>query len=351
VIAQQRMNCRFRCQTKSYHWFVNFNPILLLAPALAVLYLLPLHADDGAASIAAGGVVVMGREPRITMAKEVLKISASKVVVDYDFRNDTDEDVVTEVAFPIPPYDLSMDQLTPAQQSFGDFRLWIEGAPAHFRMQARAFLKGKDLTPMLTGMHVDVATFGHATSNMQSADIQKLSASQRGTLVRAGLIDSGDNAPNWEVRKKFFWRQTFPAHKSVHIRHEYSPVVGSENSIKYAYGTLPDAGSAKELQNFCVDGQLATILQQIGNSKDRDAPFFYVDFILTTANTWKKPIEDFTLIVERPHRKDDLTDYVSFCWDGPVTRIDADHFSAKARGFIPTKELKIGFFGVEKSRF
>jgi hypothetical protein len=47
-----------------------------------------------------------------------------------------------------------------------------------------------------------------------------------------------------------------------------------------------------------------------------------------TANTWKRPIEDFTLIVERPHEKNALQSFMSFCWDGPVTKLDADHFSA-----------------------
>jgi hypothetical protein len=68
------------------------------------------RADDGAASIAAGGLVLMKREPRIVMAKEVLSISAKSVLVDYDFRNDSDEDITTEVAFPIPPYDFQISR-------------------------------------------------------------------------------------------------------------------------------------------------------------------------------------------------------------------------------------------------
>jgi hypothetical protein len=97
------------------------------------------------------------------------------------------------------------------------------------------------------------------------------------------------------------------------------------------------------------------MLQDIadGKSKDKQAWYGYVDFILTTANTWKTPIEDFTLIVERPHWKNykgenDLGDYVSFCWDGPVKRMDADHFSAHVENLVPAKELRIGFFGVKR---
>ena len=73
---------------------VSFISFLLLSGTL--------RADDGAASIAAGGVILMKREPRIVMAKEVLAISPDRILVDYDFRNDSDEDITTEVAFPIP---------------------------------------------------------------------------------------------------------------------------------------------------------------------------------------------------------------------------------------------------------
>lgn len=71
----------------------------------AIAFLVPnlVRSDDSAAAIAAGGLVSR-RESRIVMAKEVLKISPTKIVVDYDFRNDSDQDVTTEVAFPIPPY-------------------------------------------------------------------------------------------------------------------------------------------------------------------------------------------------------------------------------------------------------
>jgi len=208
---------------------------------------------------------------------------------------------------------------------------------------------------LLNGMHIDIGTFGHETDNDISPDVSKLSPAQRKQLEEKGLLDRDDAEPRWKVQKKYYWKQTFPAHKIVHIRHEYTPVVGSENSIKYGMGAEPDAQSAYALKGFCIEGNLLTILHKIAYDKDKDAPYFYVNFILTTANTWKTPIEDFTLIVERPHLKDpnhpSLADYMSFCWDGPVTKLDADHFSAYAVDFVPKKELSIGFFDVEKSVF
>ncbi len=328
-----------------------------------------LCADDGAASIAAGGIVIMKRETRVTISKEVLRISPSKVIVDYDFRNDSDQDITSDVAFPIPDYDFSLDREGTAQ-GFDDFQLWIDGAPAHFLVEARAFVKDQDYTNLLTSMHVDVASYGHGVpldsggkATAKSRDIQSLSDAQRRQLEKVGLIaqdcDPGEknciDEALWKVKKKYYWQQTFPAHKVVHIRHQYSPVLGSENSVGYGMGANPDKSAAEEIKSFCLDGPLRTTLQRIadGLDKDKTASYGYVDFILTTANTWKTPIEDFTLIVERSRRKNnrgenDLGDYVSFCWDGPVTKIDPDHFSAHTSNLIPRKELRIGFFGVER---
>jgi len=323
-----------------------------------------LYADDGAASIAAGGIVVMKRETRITMAKEVLQISPSKVIVDYDFRNDSDQDITTEVAFPIPDYD---DDLDRRGQIFGfdDFQLAVDGALARYQVEARAFLKDTEYTQLLTNMQVDVASFGHGPLLgdvidkrghrrvlAESQDIQRLTAAQRKQLEALGLVDQEEgDEPQWRVKKKYYWQQTFPAHKVVHIRHEYSPIMGSSNSIKYGMESPPDARSAAELKTFCLDGGLRATLQRIADTKGADAPYSYVDFILTTANTWKTPIEDFTLIVDRTHPADSPGDYVSFCWDGPVTKIDTDHFSAHTLNLVPAKELRIGFFSVEHRKF
>jgi len=66
--------------------------LLLLAAAVTM-------ANDGAASTAAGGIQ-LGHEERISLEKERLTISVSKIIVEYEFLNETDKDVSTEVAFP-----------------------------------------------------------------------------------------------------------------------------------------------------------------------------------------------------------------------------------------------------------
>lgn len=312
-------------------------------------------ADDGAASIAAGGIV-MTREPRITMAKEVLSISEGKIVVDYDFRNDTNAGITTEVAFPIPDYDLDMGNINPAEQGFDDFQLWVNGKSVHYTVEAKdtveakAMVKGRDYSALLRSMGVDVASYGHSTDNDTQPQIQMLSAAQKERLATAGVIDK-DNTPNWKVRKKYYWSQSFPAHTTVHIRHEYTPVLGNSNSI--AYGTLLKTGKAGEndyeLASVCPTPELLGALRQDTQRAHHVVSIEYVDFILTTANTWKTPIGDFTLDIARPPLAKDpnhpatSVNAVSFCWDGPVEKVSADHFRAHLTNFIPAKEARIGF--------
>jgi len=297
-----------------------------------------LRADDGAASIAAGGIIMV-REPRITMQKEVLRISDSKVQVDYEFRNDTDKDITTEVAFPVPSYSFDWAHYSIWQQGFEDFQLTVEGKKAHFEIEAKATLKGHDVSAVLKRYGIDIASLGHFNDDTHIApDVRRLSPVQRTSLVHAGLLNPEDDEAQWTVEKKYYWQQTFPAHAIVRISHQYTPILGGTNSVP---------ASREEDESVCIDPKLRkTLTGYLAASDQNSVPLSYVDFILTTANTWKTPIEDFTLIVERPHLKGATQNFVSFCWDGSIVKLDADHFSAHIDNLIPKKELRIGFITV-----
>ena len=208
----------------------------------------------------------------------------------------------------------------------------------------------RDVTAMLVREHIDVATFGHwdekeHDSAVPERDFQRASAAAKQKLIAAGAFDK-DGSPNWKVEKKYHWTQTFPAHGTVHIRHEYTPVMGNSNTIGDP-ANYQGKDAIPEYAESCPTPALRDSLSKIWNkpeAHDEVSPLWitYVSFILTTANTWKTPIEDFTLIVDRSFDPKYKT-YVSFCWDGPVEKIDETHFSAHLTNFIPKKELQIGY--------
>jgi hypothetical protein len=243
----------------------------------------------------------------------------------------------------------------PNQAGFDDFKLWINGEPIKFLIETRAFIGKRDVTALLARFHVDPGSFGHYGNGGRkfgelpyfSRDIDRLSPTQRKQLIEAKILVSDDDRTLlWEVQKRYHWTQSFPAHSVVHIRHEYTPVLGNSNTIGDP-AVYQGKDAVWEYAHSCPAPALRDALSKVW-SKPRGlydgSPLWisYVSFILTTANTWKTPIEDFTLIVERPHDQKQKS-YVSFCWDGPVTQIDADHFSAHVTGLVPKKELMIGY--------
>ena len=324
------------------------------------------RADDSAAAVGAGGLVAR-RETRIIMAKEVLKISPTKVVVDYDFRNDSDEDVTTEVAFPVPPYSDEIDEPAVSLESFSDFKVEVDGKPVSFKAEARAFLKRKDVTDLLYGDKIDIQSFGHYDQNkMIIHDLDRLPEKEQRRLETLGLFDLDPPKGNWIVHLQYHWTQRFPARSTVHIRHEYTPIVGF---TQISIGDLEDAlnhphstGSVHQtsmLQSVCaekpfltaMEGKLRAIEARAKTDDERmSAGVAYphwVDFILTSANTWRRPIEDFTLIVDRGAlNAGESKMLVSFCSpDGaPVEKIDSYRFKVHLTNLVPKTELRIGFF-------
>jgi hypothetical protein len=357
---------------------------LLGIAAAASMIALPSFADDSAASIAAGGLVPR-REVRVVMAKEVLRISPDKVIVDYDFRNDSDEDVTTEVAFPIPSYKNEFPYGYIPEQAFQSFQLWVDDSVKKFESEAKATLGGKDVTEALRKSKIDIATLGHFDEKDQpvTRDFERLPVSTRKDLIKQGLFsDEGDSTranagaglvlSTWTVDLQYHWTQVFPAHSTVHIRHEYSPAIGFQMLSLDAFKKALAAGGTrkpmplakdrgeddlKTLMSFCPEPSLLRNgIQILGKLPAESGGYAYpqwVDFILTSANTWKQPIEDFTLIVERGKPvdgygkpMDGVKRLISFCspQNTEVKRTDADHFEVHLTNFIPKSELHIGFF-------
>src|ERR1019366_6323318 len=157
------------------------------------------------------------------MEKERLTISEERVTVEYEFLNETNKDISTEVAFPVPPYDCKFDD--PGwPRSFDDFRIWIDGKEVKYQTEIKAKANGSDCSKLLRRFGVDIATFGHIDfGDFHSIDFKKLSQSQQNKLTKAGLFDP---YPLWSVLKTYHWRQVFPAHKILRVRHEYAPVLG-----------------------------------------------------------------------------------------------------------------------------
>ena len=212
-------------------------------------------------------------------------------------------------------------------------------------------------------------------------DFSRLTQSSKDRLAKAGVFELEDTPwgwGKWTVHLQYHWTQTFPAHSTVQIRHEYVPISGDAYTMgDWAVKNLMEAGEAPadeanpkplnpedrgDLTSFCLGPALARNMaggfpkQSAYVATDANSGptlwMQWVDFILTTANTWKRPIEDFTLIVERSKPEHDGRTLISFCSPeaGKVEKIDADHFQVHLTNFVPRSELHIGFFEVPSAK-
>lgn len=284
-------------------------------------------ANDSAVSVAAGGLQPK-LERRISMRKERLYVGApgsraegavDKVVVrvDYEFQNEDRADVVTDVAFPLPRYRFPGDYPLAVPKGL---RTWVDGRTVAPKKLVRAFVGEREVTKELTALSVSIDDFGGFALGDESRNIWGPDRKQK--LVSLGALD-GSGWPAWTVEVTYYWSMTFPAGRPVLVRHEYVPVVG----FKDLGDTLPADG--------CFD-EAAVKARAKGREHLRPS---WVDYILTTANSWKTPISEFELVVERPPAA-----FASFCWDGKVEKVGPTTFSAKVRDFVPTRELRVYFF-------
>lgn len=307
--------------------------------ALAATY--AAYANDSSAVLAAGGLILT-KSADVRMAAEDLYISRDEVRVRYEFVNETDKDIETVVAFPLPlippryPHaDGWLTENVPyALGSEGPLRYVAFGAsengyPIAVRMHTRAVFKGRDVSEVLRAAGIPVQTGAY--------DLRGLSREHEAKLARMGLLDIvAEPEPRWSIEHSFYWTQRFPAGKPVVIEHHYRPALGggslSVNDLQ---------ANAPERRRYCMDSTTVTPLISENPENGSIMGVGYLSYILTTANNWKGPIGRFHLVIDKPN----VNDLVSLCWpDSELRKTSPTRFETEITNFRPTRELEIVFF-------
>jgi len=315
---------------------------------LAALALAPVLArpNDSAAAVAAGGIVLK-EERRVSLLKERLGIKAwtematshgrpyeqdrFRVSVEYEFINNSTEEVATTVAFPVPEY--GWGGFAAVTNDFGVFRAWVDGREIEVEKEVRLFTDGgREVTQVFKELGIPEGPYPgwEGDSEPQPGWYARFGPRVENGLIDAGLIKGGFY-PQWTRRVTWHWPQRFPPGKVVSVRHEYKPEFGFDL-------TRVDE-VAKVHADGCIDPKLATTWKWgPAGSKGQYVSLAWVNYILRTANNWQQPIKDFELTVERPEGW-----VASFCWDGPIEQVSPKLQRARAKDFVPKKDLIVYF--------
>ena len=313
--------------------------------AAAVLMGITQHAaeaNDSSASLGAGGLR-FEKVDNVALEREELDISRSAVKVRYIFRNTSEYDFRTLVAFPMPVLHAANmyfggDIGFPREESdnFVGFTVKVDGEPVTPKHQTRAYVNGVDVTKELQDAGVPINPMEEFLGKRESV-LEGLPDETKVKLAAIGAIDWVKDVefaqPRWMTQITYYWPMTFPAGKSVRIEHSYQPVVGTFFFTK----DLFDEDFIKK--DFCTDEAFKkAALRMMPKGDDPMLIARDISYILTTANNWKGPIGAFKLTID----KETPGHLMSLCLDG-IKKTGQTTYLFEAKDFTPNRELRILF--------
>jgi hypothetical protein len=302
---------RWKMTERAMNLGARFTFLVLWAP-LCALGTASVEANDAAVETAAGGLQLK-EERRVAIVKERLYIGKKLlrpdpghipifmnryvITVEYEFVNESNEDVTTEVGFPLPLFTYPWEDLIQDRRIHG-FKVEVDGKGVPFVTGIRAKANGRDVTDLLRWNGIDIESFGrfdHNPRGPSTNQVEGLPKEMQARLRAAGAIDD-ELAPKWAVAVTYHWKQTFPSRRVLRVRHEYNAIPG----FSYGYNVRK---YLSEFKDGCFNEALTAGLEGAVRRapKSEFGPMIngeWVKYILTTANTWKTPIRDFELIVE-----------------------------------------------------
>jgi hypothetical protein len=324
--------------------------------AFLALSAAPSRADDSTATLGAGGLT-LEKTDKIALVCEDLYLSPTAVKVSYRFRNLTNADDETIVAFPMPDVTGSVDMTVaipdPGHGNFLHFVTRVDGKPVDSEVEQRAFLTapGKpevDITERLKSLGVPLVP----TMEAAGAALSALSEPQRKALADAQIVyplevDVGKGAhgewvPLWTLRSKFWRKQLFPAGRDVLVEQTYTPGTGSQSTLSFGAPDLSAAQAAHYRETYCTDGPFTGAVRALyrkANAPNSKLGAYeeYLSYVITSGANWAGPIGSFRLVVD----KGDST-LVSFCGDG-VRKIGPTTFEMVTKDYTPKRDIDVLF--------
>lgn len=256
----------------------------------------------------------------ISINKESLLISKARVEVDYLFTNTSSHDITIPVAFPMPPRYYYDGDHTPLQK----LHLKVDGKQVKTTHRLVIEVDGQDVTQTLTDMGWKPEDIDAYMLSMYGDDPAIERKLRRTPLPKKYFDKSG--SPRFAVSDYYLWQQTFPAHKTVAIHHDYVPSI--ETGVPRP---LRDVAESFDL------GKTACMDDLIPRPSKRQWVWSAVKYILVTGNNWQGAIKDFTLTIKR-----DASDTsISLCFDGKPEKPDPMTLVFRARDFHPKDNLTV----------
>ncbi|MGK2742624.1 DUF4424 family protein [Tepidicaulis sp. LMO-SS28] len=298
-------------------------------------------ANDGAASIVAGGIVLEKTEA-VRIAREDLFISPERIEVAYKFENVTEKDAELTLAFPFP--DIFADDIgsqwpdEPEQVRFIDFSTTFNGAPVKAREVVEIIsLEGENITQLFREEGFPLAPYADLWQASTWFGDEEKTAFVKARLAALGLLGNFESR-KWKTRISYVWDAVFPAGETVKVTHSYRPVAGA---FHLAFQNPPAADGGIEAfdhwfrKQYCVSDEL---FQTLAARPVEERFTFYAretGYVLKTGANWAGPIGAFHLTVDTGAPDA----FFSTCWPHELTGTGPQRLEFSATDFTPRHDL------------
>jgi hypothetical protein len=311
----------------------------------------PALANDSTAELGTGGLI-LSRSDAVEMQGEDLFLSRDRVAVDYVFRNNSDKDVDTIVAFPMPDIEGNpnvIPSIPQEEDNFLGFEVTVEGKPVAPQLEQKAFAAGIDVSADLKANGIPFYPFGQAAADALATLPQQVAddLQARGIIVLDEYDDGSGwkrvRTPYWRLSSTYWWRASFPAGKAVHVSHRYKPSAGGTVGLTFYFDDKFQGQYDAYKKRYCMDAgfERAVRKAQSAPGADGNPPLFEgrLAYILTTGGNWATgSIGKFKLTVDKGYRNS----LVSFCGQN-VRKTGPTTFEMTAEDFYPEQDLDILF--------
>lgn len=335
-----------------------------LALAL-LLWLLPSLslANDGFGGLSATGLQFAKTE-KVRMVREDLFLSPERVEVRYLFHNDGREAVQGEIIFPLPPISLSglsnadfaLDEQQLASDNPVNFTLRINGTAQPVQVERIAVIEppyeegrkaslnydspGKDVTAILKEYAIPLS-LAHEQVSVHLARLPQDRLKRLQELQLVEVYEGEPALPLWSIVLRYHWPQSFAAGQDLRIEHSYTPA--PPGGIFTWPATQKDIAPYQQelVRDFCIDESTQRgLIKRLHAAGKGDMAgtgmVVFLDYVLTTANTWKGPIGTFHLTIDKG-KPDNI---LSLCIDG-LRKTGPTRFEVEQPHFTPRKDLRL----------
>jgi len=332
-------------------------PLFLLCPLF-------LSANDTSGTVLPTGNIQFNKQDGIKMSVEALRIRQGEVEVNYLFENTTDKDITTQVFFPLPKQDFIRPYMDDYFHDHAfNFKLWVNGEEQKYEYKISIYQQYNDGDTVYDNRDITEHVWPVLKDKIKTPDsiitegrlddiLSALPETQIKALAEQKFItydffyeDSDDeqskgkkwqSAGKWNKAVTFYWEQTFPAGKTVWVKHTYTPAsfgnsVGAPNNDCMEY----------QSKNFEEYDKFITAQRKKYGMDGNEGYFYfgvddYMEYILTTANNWQGGIGSFNLMVESAAG-------AVGCLNNEPFMIDKAFFARNLKNFSPQGNIGVEY--------